>query len=551
MIIGLDMGGTNVDGVIIENGEIIRATKNPLDYSNLLNSIYHTIEELIEGVNVSKIERINLSTTFCTNAIAENKTIPVGMIIQSGPGIKPGFLACGQENCFVRGYIDHRGNEVDCFSRAEILEAVRRFKRKGIKSVAVVTKYSVRCPKHEIEIGKLLENNFPTITLGHKISGKLNFPRRIFTAYLNSAVSDVFHMFAQSVRAALAEKGIKAPVNVLKADAGTMDIRSAENLPVNTILSGPAASLLGICALLPVSSDAVLLDIGGTTTDIFFVADGIPVFEPEGIKIGKYPTLVRAIFSSSLAVGGDSCIKIEDGELSIGPQREGFAMAFGGKKPTPTDALIVLKLIKGGDKDKAVAAMMRIGKELGLSAEKAADIVINKMCELIKCSVEQLLEEINNHPVYTVKELLYGKKIRPNSVCIAGGPAKSISKALENKFNIRCNFPNNYEIANAVGAALAKTTTEITLNADTEKGVISVPELGIYDQLPSNYNLDKARIQATELVKQKARELGALNEEIEAEITEESCFSMVRGFYTRGKNIRIKAQVKPGLIYRL
>ncbi len=551
MIIGLDMGGTNVDGVVIDHREIISSTKKPIDRSNLLKSIYETLEDLIINVDVAKIERVNLSTTICTNAIVENKTSPVGMIIESGPGIKPGFLACGQENVFIKGCIDHRGREVESFRKQEILDAIKKFESKEIDSTAVVTKFSVRCPEHEIEIGKLLESKFSTITLGHTISGKLNFPRRVLTSYLNSAVSSTFRKFSESVRAVLPEKGISAPVYVLKADGGTLSIKSAEKHPVHTILSGPAASLLGMCALLPTSSDAVLLDIGGTTTDIFFLADGIPLFEPQGIRIGKYLTLVRAIFSASLGLGGDSSIDVEDGELSIGPHRDGFPMALGGPKPTPSDAFVVLGLMDCGDKGQAFAAMNKIGGKIGLGAEETAERVVDKMCEMIKCSVEQLLENINNHPVYTVKELLYGKKLKPCCLSVVGGPAKAMSRVLEQKFNIPCRFPKNYELANAVGASLARTTTEITLNVDTEKCILTVPELGIYEKINRNYDLEKARLRATDLVRKKAQDLGAFCEEIEPEITEESCFNMVRGFYTSGKNIRIKAQVKPGLINRL
>jgi N-methylhydantoinase A/oxoprolinase/acetone carboxylase beta subunit len=548
LIIGLDMGGTNVDGVVIDQGEIVRTSKRVVNRSDLLNSIYKTLEDLIVGVDTSKIESVNLSTTICTNAIVENKTSTVGMIIESGPGIKPGFLACGQENVFITGYIDHRGNEIKSFRIKEVLDAAKKFKSKNINSVAVVTKFSVRCPGHEIEIGKLLENEFPTITLGHTISGRLNFPRRVLTSYLNSAVYSTFREFSKSIKAVLPEKGISSPVHVLKADGGTLNIESAEKHPVYTVLSGPAASLLGISALLPTSTDAVLLDIGGTTTDIFFLADGVPLFEPQGIRIGKYPTLVRAIFSASLGLGGDSSISVEDNKLIIGPHRDGLPMAFGGPKPTPSDAFIVLGLLDCNDKDKAFNAMNQIGLKIGLDAEKTAKKVVEKMCEMIKSFVEQLIDDINNHPVYTVKELLYGKKLKPCRLNVVGGPAKALSKALGELFNLPCSYPENYELANAIGSALARTTTEITLNVDTEKRILTVPELGIYEKTPQNYSIEKARSQALELVRKKAWDLGAFCEEIEPEITEESSFNMVRGFYTSGKNIRIKAQVKPGLI---
>ena len=130
----------------------------------------------------------------------------------------------------------------------------------------------------------------------------------------------------------------------------------------------------------------MLLDIGGTTTDIFFLADGIPLFEPLGIKIDRYKTLVRAIYSYSIGLGGDSSIKVEDGKLKIGPKREGRPYAFGGPMPTPTDAMIVLDLIEDGDRDKAHKAMDILGKELGLSIEDVAKKVLDTMGVLLNTS---------------------------------------------------------------------------------------------------------------------------------------------------------------------
>src|SRR5690606_32986291 len=121
----------------------------------------------------------------------------------------------------------------------------------------------------------------------------------------------------------LAKAGIEAPVFILKADGGTMNLATAEEKPVETILSGPAASLLGLMGMCSTEQDALLLDIGGTTTDIFFLADGVPVFEPLGIKISGYKTLVRAIYSVSIGLGGDSSIRVGNDTIQINPQREG------------------------------------------------------------------------------------------------------------------------------------------------------------------------------------------------------------------------------------
>jgi N-methylhydantoinase A/oxoprolinase/acetone carboxylase beta subunit len=551
LIVGLDMGGTHIDAVVIANGRIIKTVKKPTDRKNLFESIWATLAELFSEIDKTKIKCIKLSTTVSTNAIVESKTEPVGMIIQSGPGLVPDFLACGEENVFISGYVDHRGKVVKDIDLQEIEQAARLFKQQGIEACAVVTKFSPRNPTQELRIRELMHNRFQPISLGHSMSGKLNFPRRVFTSYLNSAVYSTFQDFVRNLRKSLVKEEITAPLFVLKADGGTMNMTTALARPVETILSGPAASLQGINALLGTDKDALLLDIGGTTTDIFFLADGVPLLEPLGIKLGAYKTLVRAIYSVSIGLGGDSSIKIENGKIKIGPQKEGEPCALGGPKPTPTDAMIALGLMQIGDRAKALEAMQAMGSHLGLAAERMAEEVLAAMAEMLKNKVGELLQEINAKPVYTIKELLYGKKIEPQLINVIGGPAQVMAPILAEKFQLPCYYPENYQVANAIGAALAKTTTEITMVADTSRGILSVPELEIYEKIDKTLTPAKAKARALALLEKRAISLGAQKEDIEPEIIEESSFNVVRGFSTSGQNIRIKAQVKPGLSSKL
>lgn len=546
------MGGTHIDGVIIKNGKIINTVKKPTDKDNLFQSIWTTLKELLSEHDKSEIQRINLSTTISTNAIVENKTSSVGMIIQSGPGLNHDFLACGDENVFISGYVDHRGKVVEPLDFVEIYKAINLFQKNNIESYGVVTKFSTRNPSHELKIEEILKKEKSSqITMGHTMSGKLNFPRRVFTSYLNSAIHSTFRDFSHSIKKSLEKEGINAPLFVLKADGGTMNISTAEKKPVETILSGPAASFMGMNGMLSTDKDAVLLDIGGTTTDIFFLADGVPLFEPLGIKIDRYKTLVRAIYSVSIGLGGDSSIGVEKGKINIGPNRKGYPYAFGGPKPTPTDAMIVLGLMDKGDRKKAYESMEILGKKLSLSPIDTSKLILETMGNIIQNKVNELLDEINSHPVYTVKELLHGKKIEPKLINIIGGPAKALAPILKEKLNLPCYYPKNYHVANAVGAALAKPTTEITMLADTSRGIVSVPELGIYEKIGKSYNLNFARKRALQLLEESAVSMGASKDEVETEIVDESSFNMVKGFYTTGKNIRIKAQIKPGLIHEL
>lgn len=547
------MGGTNIDGVIIEEGRIIKTIKKATDRENIFNTIDSTIKELLVDIDKSKIEGINLSTTVSTNAIVEKKTALVGMVIQAGPGMSYDNLACGNENAFISGYIDHRGNVVEELDPGEIKDISKSFKKKGIESCAVVTKFSTRNPQDEIAIKKILEKDFLTIIMGHTMSGKLNFPRRVYTSYLNSAVHKTFNDFARSIKKSIEEEGINAPLFILKADGGTMTIDSAEEKPVETILSGPAASLMGISALLPTDKDGILLDIGGTTTDIFFLADGVPLFEPLGIKIGKYKTLVRSIYSVSIGLGGDSSIDIVDGDIVIGPKRQGKPYAFGGPKATPSDAMLALGLTSCGrdHKEKARESMNELGQELDLSIDQTAKLVLERIANVIKGSIDDLLDKINSHPVYTIKELLHGKKIEPELINIIGGPAKALAPILEETMDLPSCYPDNYLVANAIGAALARPTMEITMHVDTSKKRLSIPELDIHEKVSPRFDLEKVKEKALDLVKEKAMSSGTSPHNIDAEITEESSFNMVRGYSTLGKDIRVKAQIKPGLMQEL
>lgn len=551
MILGIDMGGTHIDGVIVDQGRIIKTIKNPRDHNDLFKTIWTTIQDLLDPMDHSKIKEIHLSTTVSTNAIVEKKTSKVGMLLQSGPGMAYGFESFWDDLAFVGGYVDHRGEMVKEIDKEEILSVKDKFLKNEVEALALVSKFSTRNPSQEIVMKDLMEESFSPITMGHTMSGKLNFPRRVHTSYLNAAISKNFQEFAENIEKSLALEGLDLPIYVLKADGGTMDLDTAKKKPVETILSGPAASYMGMSALVDKKEDGILLDIGGTTTDIFFVVDGVPLFEPLGISIQNHKTLVRSIYSVSIAVGGDSQVRLLDGEFMIGPKRMGNPVVFGGSHPTPTDAMIVLNEIKDGNKKKAEEALQVFAQELSISVDKVASKILDAMVQSIYEKVKKLLEDVNSKAVYTIKELLEDRKIQPQFITVIGGPAKILSNRLESVFALDVFYPKEYKLANAIGAALAKPTLEINMIADTDRRRMSVSELEIYEVIDPSYNLQKAERRALKLVVDAALELGADKEGLEAEIVESNSFNMVKGYFGTSKNIRVKAQIKPGLIQRL
>ncbi|MGI9951052.1 hydantoinase/oxoprolinase family protein [Moorellaceae bacterium AZ2] len=548
MLIGLDMGGTHTDAVLISEGEVVEHVKVLTDPADFLASIEQALNTLLKHRDPAAIRRINLSTTVCTNAIVEGKTEPVGLLLIPGPGLNPSFLTCAKVTVILQGSIDHRGRETSPLKREELEAARRQFQDNGIRCLAAVGKFSVRNPAHELEIAHLLEGSYDFITLGHRLSGRLAFPRRVYTAYLNSSVWRVYSRFAGAVRSYVESKGLKIEPFILKADGGTLTLASAVNTPVETILSGPAASIMGALALAPGEDDFVILDIGGTTTDIAFCAGGVPLFEPQGIRLGPYPTLVRSFFVHSVGLGGDSSIRIVDGRMAIGPQRQGPPAALGGPAPTPTDALITLGLLQLGDRGRAERAIESLGKPLGLSIRETAQSILDEFTAGIARTVNQLLHYLNSRPVYTIREVLTERKLEPRRVIAVGAPAPLLKPFLEKASGLPVEVPSLAGVANAVGAALSHPTATLALFADTERGVLTAPEIGWQERIDRSFSLEQARRRAFALLEQRLRELGYTGGVPELEVIEEQAFNMVRGFYTVGRNIRLKVQNRPSLI---
>ena len=549
MIIGLDVGGTHTDAVLLGEEGLIREIKIPTNHSDLFNTVLESLNQVTSGLGAKRIRRIVLSTTLTTNSIAQNKIPKVGMVVSAGPGIDPYLFQTNEHYFPVSGSIDHRGREVVPVRPEEIKSAAKKILDHGISHVGVVSKFSIRNPAHELKICEVLQDSFEKVFLGHHISGNLNFPRRIATTFLNASVYPIHKEFFNAVKKSLKEKDLEVPIHILKADGGTMSIESSIDSPGQTILSGPAASVMGSIAFAPENRDALVMDIGGTTTDMAALINRIPVLEPVGINLGGYRTLIRALEVHSIALGGDSAITITDGTPVIGPERKGPAMAYGGPIPTPTDALVVLGKIKNCDREKAVSGIQALAERMGNSLEDTAQLIFDSACKKILAEANAMIDRINSKPVYTVHELQEGYKLNPKDLLIIGGPAPYFAEQLEKMSDYNIHVVPRWGVANAIGAALARTTSEVTLFADTEQGIAAAHEENFSKQVDTDYSGRMAVENAYELLRKKALRMGANSDDLELEILENQQFNMVRGFLTTGKNIRVKVQVKPGLIH--
>ncbi len=548
MIIGLDVGGTHTDAVLLRKGELIHHIKVPTDSADLLKTVLSGLEAITADIDPGDIRRAVLSTTLATNLVAQQNLHPVGMVVSAGPGIDPQHFRTNAHYHVVKGALDHRGREIQPLDRNEICSVGERFKQEGIRYAGVVSKFSVRNPEHEKRMASFLEPYVEKVFLGNDFSGALNFPRRIATTYLNAAVYPVHKAFFEAVQQSLSRKGLDVPIRILRPDGGNMNFASSVDHAAQTILSGPSASVMGAVAHAPDQGTSLVLDIGGTTTDMAVLIDAVPLLAPSGIEIGPYKTSIRALLTRSLAIGGDSEAAVQNGELVIGPGRKGAAMAFGGPVPTPTDAFCVLGLMTEGNRDRASEGLKPLADQLNLPVEAAAAQIFESACRKILDGAQAMLDEINSKPVYTVHELWEGSRIVPEHLIILGGPAPHFAEKLEALFNRKVTVVPHWQVANAIGCALARTTCEVSLFADTAQGIATAPGENFSRHIGPGFDMQDARKLCIELLKAKALRRGAVPQNLKTELLEASEFNMVRGFSTVGKNMRVRAQIKPGLI---
>ena len=234
-------------------------------------------------------------------------------------------------------------------------------------------------------------------------------------------------------------------------------------------------------------------------------------------------------------------VKVVNGRAQIGPEREGPALAHGGPVPTPTDALAVLGEKKTDDLENSVAGFQPIADQLGLSLEEAAITIFEQTCRQIFDEAREMVDRINSKPVYTVHELLEGGRIVPSKILVLGSPAHRFAPHLEQLSNLPVGVVPRWKVANAIGAALARTTCDVTVFADTQLGLVTAPEENFSRRIGKNYSKKETVETAYELLRKRTLQMGAEEDELEMEL-------MVRGFYTAGQNIRVRAQIKSGLI---
>ena len=228
MNVGVDVGGTFTDAVLLEDNKV-RATAKVPTKKDLLESVLEAFDIVLKGVNTKELERIVFSTTMITNLIAERKYDNVAILLIPGPGLAHETYYFGTAVHILSGAIDYRGREIAPLNDREIESILADLSRLGYHRVCVVGKFSPRNTTHEKRVAEIIKKKYPDwkIDLGSLIGGQLNFPRRVTTTYLTSATREPYQHFINSVRQALAVRKIDADVFILKADGGTMPLENA------------------------------------------------------------------------------------------------------------------------------------------------------------------------------------------------------------------------------------------------------------------------------------------------------------------------------------
>ena len=551
MLLGIDVGGTFTDAVLLDNkaggnvAQVLAQAKVPTTHEDVLQCLLAALDAVLPQVEAaaSKLERVVISSTIVTNALTEHKLDPVFLAVITGPGMNiKGHVPVTPY--YLSGYVDHRGKvtaQIDWTKHRDLLN------KKGSGVCAVSGKFAVRDPQLEFQAEhELTKCGYKKVFLGSELSGELNFVRRTNSAYFAAQVYTLFQKFSQRITRALTERGINAPVHILKADGGTLPLEAAIQQPVEAVFTGPAASVLGIEALAAPAVNSISLDVGGTTTDIAFWEQGLPLMAKRGAVINGYPTAVRSFHMRSIGIGGDSRIhKLPDGSYQVGPEREGPAAAVGGSVATLSDALIVAGYVSFGDATRAQAAIAALGGEPSAQARK----IIASACAAIQATISEMLEEWAKQPVYTVDDVIKGTEFVPAQLIGVGGGAPGLIKALGELMQLPVDIPLGAMVANAVGAAVARPTLSAGLRADTTDNYYIIPESGRRERLPRRFN----KAVAEELLTSWLREQTAAWQlpDQETELISYEHFNTVHGYYDTGDIYSLRMQLKPGILHKV
>ena len=333
LMLGIDTGGTYTDAVLYregDGGQVVAKAKALTTRHDLAVGIAGAVDAALgaSGVDPAEIALVSMSTTLATNAIVEGQGARAALVMI-------GFGAADLERdglnaalgadpvVFVPGGHDVHGNAKP-LDLAPLQTALPEL-AKSVTGFAVCAYFAVRNPAHEIAAAEMIrENTGLPVTASHELSAKLGGPRRALTTLLNARLVGLIDRLIAATQTFLDTRGITAPLMVVRGDGALVSSAFARRRPVDTILSGPAASLVGARHLTGLDM-AIVSDIGGTTTDVALLEAGQPKLDADGAQVGGMRTHVEAVGMRTFGLGGDSEVVLDDSrldaELRLGPRR--------------------------------------------------------------------------------------------------------------------------------------------------------------------------------------------------------------------------------------
>jgi len=338
LFLGIDTGGTHTDAVVFDpSGQTVLAAAKALTTHHELSL---GISEALAGLMEKKwpggpesIERINLSTTLATNSVAEGQGSPVGLIMigyDSGHDLVLSLVSRLPlvKTRFISGGHDFYGRETAALDEEGIKSAIEELEP-DVGGWAVSSLFAIKNPEHELRAASIIQSlSRKPITLARDLTGQYDAVRRAATAALNAGLVPVINRLLDAVKKSAAGLGLKARLMVVRGDGSLVSEEWARERPIETVVSGPAASALGVGVLgrgLMTAQDENIwvLDVGGTTTDLAYLQEGRPKINPNGARIGTWHTMTTAVQTSTRGLGGDSRVELKPGQdgLKIGPRR--------------------------------------------------------------------------------------------------------------------------------------------------------------------------------------------------------------------------------------
>lgn len=332
-LLGVDTGGTYTDAVILDEAadRVIGKAKSLTTRGDLALGIGRAVDAALvqAGVAPGAISLVALSTTLATNALVEGQGGRVALVFigfDDDDLARGGLTEALKGDPVIRlsGGHSHAGSEAAALDLAALETAVAGLQGQ-VMGFAVAARFATRNPAHETAARALIRRlTGRPVTCSHELSARLNGPKRALTAVLNARLIGMIDNLVAACERHLAEVGIDAPLMVVRGDGALISSAMVRERPIETILSGPAASIVG-ARWLTGAKDALVSDIGGTTTDVAVLRDGLPEIDPEGARVGGFRTMVEAVAMRTTGLGGDSEVHLMTeglaGGLRLGPRR--------------------------------------------------------------------------------------------------------------------------------------------------------------------------------------------------------------------------------------